>query len=172
MSPFFWVILKKDLFVIVTFCFQFSGGIQTTFLCFGSWRKRDQKFLEILNSYHPTINFTANYSREKVSNLDVEVTKKRNQLVTNLYIKRIGADQYLNVSSCQVFHSKKSMRYSQALRLNSICSEYSFFDKQCSHLQIWLREKGYSGKLVWKQILKARKFSGTELISNQSKKEN
>ena len=152
MSPFFWVILKKDLFVIVTFCFQFSGSIQTTFLCFGSWRKRDQKFLEILNSYHPTINFTANYSREKVSNLNVEVTKKGNQLVTNLYIKRIGADQYLNVSSCQVFHSKKSMRY--------------------SHLQIWLREKGYSGKLVWKQILKARKFSGTELISNQSKKEN
>ena len=45
-----------------------------------------KKFLEILNSYHPTIKFTANYSREKITFLDVEVIKKGNQLVTDLYI--------------------------------------------------------------------------------------
>ena len=41
--------------------------------------KELKKFLEILNSYHPTIKFTANYSTEKISFLDVEVIKKGNQ---------------------------------------------------------------------------------------------
>ena len=66
------------------------------------------KFLEILNSYHPTIKFTAIYSKEKVSFLDVEVIKKGNQLVTDLYIKPTDTHQYLHTSSCQVFHYKKN----------------------------------------------------------------
>ena len=71
-----------------------------------------KKFLKILNSYHPTIKFTANYSREKTNFLDVEIIKKRNQFVTDLYIKPTDTHQYLNASSCHVFHSKKSVPYS------------------------------------------------------------
>ena len=131
-----------------------------------------KKFLEILNSYHPTIKFTANYSREKISFLDVEVIKKGNQLVTDLYIKPTDTHQYLHASSCHVFHSKKSIPYSQALRLNRICSENSFFDKRCNDLEIWLKGRGYSDKVVQKQILKSSKFSRAELLNSQRKKEN
>ena len=134
--------------------------------------KELKKFLEILNSYHPTIKFTANYSRENISFLDIKVIKKGNQLLTDLYIKPTDTHQYLHASSCHVFHSKKSIPYSQALRLNRICSENSFFDKRCNDLDIWLRERRYSDKLVWKQILKARNFSRTELLNNRRKKEN
>ena len=131
--------------------------------------KELKKFLKIPNSYHPTIKFTANYSREKISFFDVEVIKKGNQLVTDLYIKPTDTHQYLHASSCHVFHSKKSIPYSQALRLNRIYSENSFFNKRCNDLEIWLKERGYSDKLVRKQILKARKFSRTELLNNQRK---
>ena len=134
--------------------------------------KELKKFLEILNSYHPTIKFTANYSRENISFLDIKVIKKGNQLLTDLYIKPTDTHQYLHASSCHVFHSKKSIPYSQALRLNRICSENSFFDKRCNDLDIWLRERGCGDKLVWKQILKARNFSRTELLNNRRKKEN
>ena len=50
--------------------------------------------------------------------------------------------------------------------------ENSFFDKRWNDLEIWLREKGYSDKLVWKQILEDRKFPRTELLNNQIKNEN
>ena len=43
-----------------------------------------QKFLEALNCHHPTIKFTAEYSRVKINFLDVTVRKKGNQLVTDL----------------------------------------------------------------------------------------
>ena len=44
----------------------------------------------------------------------VEIIKKGNQLVTDLYIKPTDTHQDLYASSCYVFHSKKSIPYSQA----------------------------------------------------------
>ena len=77
--------------------------------------------------------------------------KKGNQLVTDLYVKPTDTHQYLHASSCHVSHCKKSMPFSQALRLNRICSENVFFDNA---LEVWEKERGYSGKLVRGQILR------------------
>ena len=85
--------------------------------------------------------------------------KKGNQIVTDLYVKPTDTHQYLHASSCQVSHCKKSIPFSQALHLNRICSENAFFDKGCNELEVWLKEGGYSDKLVRGQILKAGKFS-------------
>ena len=77
--------------------------------------------------------------------------KKGNQLVTDLYVKPTDTHQYLHASSCHFSHCKKSMPFSQALRLNRICSENVFFD---NGLEVWVKERGYSGKLVRGQILR------------------
>ena len=69
------------------------------------------------------------------------------------YKKPTDMHQYLHASSCHVYHSKRSIPYSQALRLNRICSENSFYNKSCNELQVWLRERGCSDKLVRQQIL-------------------
>ena len=61
--------------------------------------KELKTFLEILNYYRPTIMLTVNYSREKISFLDVEVIKTGNKLVTDLYIKPTDTHQYLHASS-------------------------------------------------------------------------
>ena len=134
--------------------------------------KELEKFLEFLNCYHPTIKFTANYSRKDINFLDVSVRKKNNQLVTDLYIKPTDTHQYLHASSCHVYHSKKSIPYSQVLRLNGICSENLFYDKRCNELEVWLRERGYSDKLVRQQILKARKRKRMELLNNMKDERN
>ena len=159
-------ILRRKIYVCMYVCIY----VDDIFMLWQHGEKALKKFLEILNSYHPTIKSTANYSR-KISFLDVEVIKG-NQLVNDLYIKPTDTHRYLHASSCHVFHSKKSIPYSQALRLNRICSENSFFDKRCNDLEIWLKGRGYSDNLVRKQILKARKFSRAELLNSQRKKEN
>ena len=128
-----------------------------------------KKFLETLNCYHPTIKFTAEYSRAKIDFLDVADMKKGNQLVTDLYVKPTDTHQHLQNSSCHVSHCKKSIPFSQALRLNRICSENAFFDKRCNELEVWLKQRGYSGKLVRGQILKARKFSRSEVLNKRKR---
>ena len=82
-----------------------------------------KKFLETLNCYHPT----AEYSRAKINFLLVTVIKKGNELVTDLCVKPTDTHQYLHASSCHVSHCIISMPFSQALHLNRICSEKAFF---------------------------------------------
>ena len=67
---------------------------------------------------------------------------------TGLYVKPTDRHQYLQTSLSHPFHCKKGIPYSQALRLNCICSEINSFDKHCIDLKRFLLERGYSSKLV------------------------
>ena len=58
------------------------------------------------------------------------------------------------------------------LHLNRICSENSFYDRRCNELEVWLRERGYSDKLVRQQIFKARKQKRKDLLNNIKDKRN
>ena len=80
--------------------------------------------------------------------------------------------QYLQCSSCHSFHCKKGIPYSQALRLNRICSETNSFDKRCNDLERFLLERGYSSKLVRKEILRARKIPRNELLDKEKSQGN
>ena len=126
-----------------------------------------KEFLECLNCYHPSIKFTANYSSESVEFLDVRVIRHEGKLITDLYVKPTDTHQYLHASSCHVYHSKRAIPYSQALRLNRICSEPQFFDKRCNQLEEWLAKRGYKDSLVREEILKARKFKRSDLLSRE-----
>ena len=74
--------------------------------------------------------------------------KKGNRPVNDLYANLIDTHEYLNGSSCHVSYCKTSIPFSQALRLNRVCSENAFFDKRCNKLEVWLKERDYSHELV------------------------
>ena len=66
------------------------------------WQHGEEKlkeFLKILNSCHPSIKFTVEYSLDKVNYLDVEDIRSGNKLLTVLYIKPTDTHQYLECSS-------------------------------------------------------------------------
>ena len=115
------------------------------------------------------MKFTAEYFTDNVQFLDVKVIWSGNRLLTDLYIKPIHTHQYLEFSSCHVYHCKKSIPYSQALRFNRIYSENGFSNKRCNQLEYWLKERGYNKKVVIQQILKARKFARKDLLNQDSK---
>ena len=126
-----------------------------------------KEFLQKLNSTHPSMKFTWKYSSETIDFLDVQVSLSEGSLITDLYVKPTDTHQYLHASSCHVYHSKKSIPYSQALRLNRICSNNSLFDKRCNQLEDWLCKRGYSNKMVRNQILAARKFSREDILNKE-----
>ena len=73
---------------------------------------------------------------------------------------------------CHPFHGKKGIPYSQALKLNCICSETNYFDKRYNDLEIFLLERGCSSKLVGKEILWARKIPRNELLDKEKSQRN
>ena len=121
-------------------------------------------FLEKLNSFHPSIKFTCEYSREKVSYLDVQVVVREGKLKTDLCVKPTDSHQYLDPSSCHPYHCTKSIPYSQALRINRICSDNASFDQRCNELEEWLVKRNYNPNVVRKQVLKVRAVSTDFLL--------
>ena len=101
---------------------------------------------------HPTIKFTADWSKT-INFLDVTVYIAEGVIETDLHIKPTDSHQYLLSSSCHLFYCKKGIPYSQALRLNKICSNNECFDKRCNDLEKYLLERGYSETMVHKEIL-------------------
>ena len=128
-------------------------------------------FLEALNDdkTHKTIKFTSTYSKERINFLDVDVMIQDNKVLTDLYIKETDTHQYLDFHSCHPIHCKTSLPFSQALRLNRICSEPQFFDHRCNQLEEWFFKRGYSPDLVRKKVLAARKMKRDELLFGEKK---
>ena len=103
---------------------------------------------------HPTIKFTADWSKTSINFLDVTVSIAEGVIETDLYVTPTDTRQYLLSSSCHPFYCKKDIPYSLALRLNRNCSNNEFLDKRYNDLEKHLLERGYSEKMVRKEILR------------------
>ena len=139
------------------------------------WEHGENKlksFLDKINKVHPTIKFTAEWSKTSINFLDVTVSLVEGVIEIDLYVKPTESHQYLQSSLCRSFHCKKGIPYSQALRLNRIFSETNSFDKHCNNLERFLLERGYRSKLVQKEILRARKIPRKELLDKEKSQGN
>ena len=137
------------------------------------WEHGEEKlkgFIEHLNEKHPTIKFTAEWSKTSINFLDATVSLVGGNITTNLYVKPTDSHQYLH-SSCHPYHCKKGIPYSQALRVNRICLDHNSFDRRCNGLAKWLIESGYSEREVRKQILRTRGFSRDSLLDRENVRE-
>ena len=94
--------------------------------------------------FHPTIKFTAEYSEEEVNFLDLNIKLIDGELKTDLFVKTTDIHKFLDPTSSHPCHCKKGIPYSQALRLNKICSDNENFDKHCNDLEKWLMERDYN----------------------------
>ena len=111
-------------------------------------------FIDQVNLLHPTIKFTAEYSKEEVNFLDLSLKLNDGKLKADLFVKPADTHQFLDPTSSHLYDSKKGIPYSQAWRVDRICSHNTNFDKR-NDLEKWLMESGYNEKMVRNQILRA-----------------
>ena len=116
------------------------------------------KLIDKINKAYPTIKFTAQWSNTSINFFDVTVSLIEGVIETDLFVKPTDSHQYLQSSSCHPFHCKKGIPYSQALRLNRICSETNSFDKRCNDLERFLLERGYSSNWCERKYFGLEKF--------------
>ena len=121
---------------------------------------------------HPTIKFIAEWSKTSINFLDVTVCLIEQVTETDLYVKPKDSHQYLQSSMCHPFHCRKGVPYSHALKLNCFCSETNSFDKGYNDLERCLQERGYSSKLVGKEITCTRKIPRNELLDQEKSQGN
>ena len=114
-----------------------------------------QNFVDFCNRAHPTIKFTSESSSTEVPFLDVMVSTRDGKLCTDLYSKPTDSHQYLHWSSCHPKHTKSSLPYSLAFRLNRICSSPETLKGRIDELEGFLQSRGYPESVIKSQISKA-----------------
>ena len=123
------------------------------------WTKSENElltFFEKLNQQHPSIKFEMKHSKDKIEFLNTLIYKdKNNNIQTNLYKKPTDRQNYIHSKSAHPFSLKKSIAYSQALRLKRICSTTGEYEKHTENLKKQLIKKGYPETMVNEEIQKA-----------------
>ena len=122
-------------------------------------------FLEYLNKFHPSIKFTAQWSSKSVKFLHSKVwVDDEGCLTTDLYMKPTDTHEYFHRDSCHPGHCKRSIPYSQALRIHRICSETRDCLKRTEELKEILVNWGYEESDVQSQIDRAKGFDREALL--------
>ena len=106
-----------------------------------------------INQKHQSIKFDFKFSKESIEFLDTLVyIDSKNRLQTTLYKKQTDCTNYLLAKSAHPFSLKKSIPYSQALRIKRICSTFQEYRKHSQDLIKRFVEKSYNEPTVRKQI--------------------
>ena len=125
-----------------------------------------ETFIQHLNSVHPTIKFTFEYSTKSVSFLDTMVIKDdQGKLYTDLYTKPTDTHAYLHYSSCHPQHQKEGGPYGQLLRLKRICSKETDYQKHASNMLTHYSRRGYPPNTLTAAYNKAQTRDREELLS-------
>jgi hypothetical protein len=124
-------------------------------------------FLHNLNTVHPSIKFTWEYSKTEVVFLDTTVYAEGGKLLTKLYSKPTDSHSYLMFDSCHPEHNKTSIPYSQFLRLRRNNSKFKDFAIHGMHLFNYLLRRGYPADLLVKDLLKVSSMSRESCLQNQ-----
>ena len=119
-----------------------------------------EKFLQDLNKFPPNLKFTYEKSKEKIDFLDVVIKIKEGGIITDLYSKPTTGLQYPHYDLCHADdHIKRSITFSQTLRLKRICSEKNDVNVHVEDLKTWFRNRGCPDLLIKEQVEKAPRLN-------------
>ena len=127
-------------------------------------------FINFANQFHPTIKFTYEISQKSVHFLDTTIRlHPDNTLSSSLYIKPTDNFQYLHMDSCHPFHCKRSIPYSQAIRIRRICSNASDATHHLRKLFTRFLKRGYNKETLLTQFNRAISLPRDILLQPKSK---
>ena len=98
-----------------------------------------KKFSKYMNSRHRNIKFTFEEEQDnKISFLDISITRVGNKLQTSLFRKKTFSGVYLNFSSHLPNIYKKGLIDTLLYRAYNACSSYASFDQEINYLKtVW-----------------------------------
>ena len=128
--------------------------IDDIFLIWTHGEESLKKFLEDLNDFNKYIKFTYEYSAKNITFLKVGL--KDGKITTDLHVKPTDRHQYLHFSSAHPNHTKRSLVFSQTLRMCRLCSNESDFERNKEKMRSWFVKREYPEKLIDSEIRKVK----------------
>ena len=131
----------------------FLRYIDDNFMVWTKSEKQLKDFMSELNQKHPYIKFDYKFDCKQIEFLDTLVyIDQQNKLQTTLFWKLSDHQNFLNAKSEHLYSLKKSIPYSQALRIQRICSTFQEYRSYSRKLIEEFVIKGYKTDVVTEQI--------------------
>ena len=154
-------------------CPLYLRYIDDIFLLWQGSLQQLKDFIKEINNIHPTIKFEVKFSTKKINFLDTTVTITSDwQLKTSLYQKPTDRHNFLQHKSYHPSSTKKSLSYSQALRIKRICSSADDYLTATLALKQQFKARGYNDILVNQCLLKATEKTRHDLLHPAPKEVN
>ena len=118
MHAYLWINWKVSSHKLKSFNLLCSLGTLMIFSPSELMVKTVKNFMMEFNNFNPNIKFTYEFSEESINFLDLNVKFSSGKLQTSLYVKPTDCHQYLHFQSSHPKHTKKSIVYSQTLRVS------------------------------------------------------
>ena len=125
------------------------------------------KLHELINTLHPSLNFTMDKSRIKLSFLDTMVINNNGELQTDIFYKPTDSKQYLLYTSCHPKHTRNSIPYNLARRPKSIVSDERTLHKRLEELEEFLIKRKYPLSLIEDAFQKAKSLDRSKLLNTK-----
>ena len=153
--------------------FSWWRFIDDIFMIWTHGEEHLKTFIGYLNSIHPSIKFTYEYSNslpQTLPFLDVQVYLINNHIQADLHTKPTDKHQYLLKTSCHPNHTKSVIPFSLFLRIRRICSADPFFDQRGRELIEYLTKRGYSRTSLQRDANPARSIPRHTTLQPQEQK--
>ena len=108
------------------------------------------------NAFNPNIQFSYESSKKSIAFLDLDVALNNGRLESEVHVKPTDRYQYLHYSFSHPEHTKRSIVFSQTLRVSRICSREIDFRDHCRRMRSWFLKRKYPEKLIDKEMKKVR----------------
>ena len=108
-------------------------------------------------------------SKDNVILLDLIVKLLKGLLTTDFHVEDTDQHQYLHFYSSHPDHTKRSIIYSQALRLAKICTFENDFLRHRDEMKSWFQRRGYPENVINTEMKKVIFNRNSGKSSNKSK---
>ena len=114
-----------------------------------------KKFSKYMNTHHHNIKFTFEEEQyNKISFLDISITRVGNELQTSLFCKKTCSSVYLNFNSHLPNTYKKCLIDTLLYRAYNICSNYSSFHEEINYLKTVWQNNSFPLFFIYKCVQK------------------
>ena len=144
--------------------FLFKRYIDDIFMIWTHGPEELKKFIKHINTIHPTIKFTADWSDSNIEFLDTKVTLSNTTLSTELYTKPTNAQAYLLRTSYHPRHTFLSLPFGEFLRTRRNCSSLDSFDLHAKRIYQAFLKRGYEAQILDSALAKARSKNRSTLL--------
>jgi len=130
-----------------------------------------KEYHEGLNKIHPDLQFTLEYDNQKLPFLDTLVyLDEEGTLQTTVFYKPSNTHQYLHFQSSHHPNLKRSLPFSQGIRIKRIVSDPKNLEDSLGEMFKFFSLRGYSHKILSEAKRRLKELSRDELLSEKNRK--